>query len=72
VPVPRYMIHGSYTREAIEGVLIADVPDNASAAAIGLGVGAAGRARTRTTVLMTTEEVDAASHKTVGYRPPGA
>jgi uncharacterized protein with GYD domain len=106
--MPRYMIHGSYTREGIEGVLkeggsgrkdavgkmladmggtlesfyfafgeddfvvIADVPDNASAAAIGLAVGAAGGARTKTTVLMTTEEVDAASHKTVGYRPPGA
>ena len=53
-------------------VVIAELPDNASAAAIGMAVGAAGAARTRTTVLMTAEEIDAASHKTVGYRAPGA
>ena len=47
-------------------VVIAELPDNTSAAAVGMAVGAAGGARTRTTVLMTAEEIDAASHKTVG------
>ncbi len=53
-------------------VVIAELPDNASAAAIGMTVGAAGGAGTKTTVLMTAEEIDAASHKSVGYRAPGA
>ena len=53
-------------------VVIAELPDNVSAAAIGMTVGAAGGARTRTTILMTAEEIDAASHKSVGYRAPGA
>jgi uncharacterized protein with GYD domain len=52
-------------------VVIAELPDSASAAAVGMAVGAGGGARTRTTILMTAEEVDAASHKTVGYRAPG-
>ena len=52
-------------------VVIAELPDNASAAAIGMAVGASGGARIRTTILMTADEVDAASHKTVGYRAPG-
>jgi uncharacterized protein with GYD domain len=52
-------------------VLIADLPDNVTAAAIGMTVGAAGGATTKTTVLLTPAEIDAASHKSVGYRAPG-
>jgi uncharacterized protein with GYD domain len=101
------MIHGSYSREGIQGVakeggssrqdtigkmladlggsleafyfafgeddviLIADMPDNTTAAAVGLAVGATGAIAMRTTVLITPEEMDAASHKSVGYRAPG-
>ena len=52
--------------------LIADLPDNASAAAIGLTVSAGGGATTHTTVLITPEEMDAAAKMQSSYRPPGA
>ena len=51
--------------------LIADMPDNTSAAAIGLAVSAAGGATTQTTVLITPEEMDAAAKKQSSYTPPG-
>jgi uncharacterized protein with GYD domain len=51
---------------------IVDVPDNASAAAIAMAVNASGAVTIKTTVLMTPEEVDQATKKTVNYRPPGA
>jgi hypothetical protein len=47
------------------------LPDNASAAAVALAVSQAGAATTRTVVLLTPEEIDAASKKAVDYRPPG-
>ncbi len=53
-------------------VLIADLPDNATAAAIGIAVGASGAAVTKTTVLLTPAEIDVATHKTVAYRAPGS
>lgn len=52
--------------------VIADVPDNVTAAAISLTVAAAGAVRIKTTVLLTPEEIDDATHKSVAYRPPGA
>jgi len=51
--------------------VIADLPDNATAAALSLVVSAAGAATTRVTVLLTPEEIDAATKKTPSYRPPG-
>jgi uncharacterized protein with GYD domain len=54
-----------------DAYIIADLPDNVSAAALGIAVSAAGLARTRTTALMTVEEVDRALEKTVNYRAPG-
>jgi uncharacterized protein with GYD domain len=51
--------------------VIADVPDNVSAAALSLTVNAAGAATSKVTVLLTAEEVDAAAKKTVSYRAPG-
>jgi uncharacterized protein with GYD domain len=51
--------------------VIADVPDNVSAAALSLTVNAAGAATTKITVLLTAEEIDAAAKKTVSYRAPG-
>jgi len=52
--------------------VIADFPDNESAAAVALTVNAAGGAAVRTVVLLTPEEVDAAAKRSVDYRPPGA
>jgi uncharacterized protein with GYD domain len=54
-----------------DAYIIADLPDNVSAAALGIAVSAAGLARTRTTALMTVEEVDRALEKTINYRAPG-
>lgn len=51
--------------------VIADLPDNASAAAIALMTRASGAVVVKTTVLMTPEELDAAAKKTPVYRPPG-
>jgi uncharacterized protein with GYD domain len=48
-----------------------EVPDNVTAAAIGLAVAASGAASTNTVVLLTPEEIDAATKKTVAYRAPG-
>lgn len=52
--------------------VIADIPDNVTAAAMSLTVAAAGAARIKTTVLLTPEEIDDATQKSVAYRPPGA
>lgn len=54
-----------------DAYVLADLPDNASAAAIALTVGASGAATVKTTVLMTAEEVNAAAKKTPTYRAPG-
>ena len=50
---------------------IGDFPDNVTAAAFALAINASGVVKARTTVLMTPEEVDEATKKTVDYRPPG-
>lgn len=52
--------------------LVVDVPSNADMAAVAMTVGASGAVSLKTTVLLTPEEVDAASEKTVEYRPPGS
>jgi uncharacterized protein with GYD domain len=53
-----------------DAFVIADLPDNESAAALALAVSAAGGARVRTVVLLTAEEVDAAVKHSIDYRPP--
>lgn len=50
---------------------IADAPDNVSAAALSLAITASGAAHVKTTVLLTPEEMDRATKKTISYRPPG-
>lgn len=55
-----------------DAFVIADLPDNSTAAAIALAVAASGAVSTSTTVLLTPEEVDAAAQKAVDYRPPGS
>ena len=52
-------------------VVIAELPDDATAAAISLTVGAGGAVGIKTTVLIPPETMDQAAKKTVGYRPPG-
>jgi len=52
--------------------VIVDGLDNATAAAFSMGVGSTGSlSRLKTTVLMTPEEIDQASKKTMSYRAPG-
>jgi uncharacterized protein with GYD domain len=53
-------------------IVIAELPDNVTAAAVGLTVAAAGAATIRTTVLISPDEIDAAAKKTIDYRAPGA
>jgi uncharacterized protein with GYD domain len=54
----------------IDVFTVADLPDNEAAAALALAVTAGGGASVRTVVLLTPEEIDAATQKTVKYTPP--
>jgi uncharacterized protein with GYD domain len=56
----------------VDAYVIVDLPDNESAAAVALAVNATGAAHVSTVVMMTPEEVDAATRKSVDYRPPGS
>jgi len=51
--------------------VIADVPDSVSVASLSLTVNASGAATAKVTVLLTSEEIDAAAKKSPVYRPPG-
>ena len=51
--------------------VIAEVPDNASAAAASMAVSASGAGHCKTVVLLTPEEIDAAGKIDVGFRAPG-
>ncbi len=51
--------------------VVAQVPDNVSAAALALAVGASGLVHTQTTPLLSVEEADAALAMAVKYRGPG-
>lgn len=50
---------------------IVNMPDNLSSAAIALAIAASGAVKIRTVVLLTPEEIDQATKKSVNYRPPG-
>lgn len=50
---------------------VADLPDNSAAAAIALAISGSGAGKARTVVLLTPEEVDAATKVGVRYTPPG-
>ena len=52
--------------------IILDVPDNVSIAAASLAIGAGGGFRPKTIVLLSPEEIDQATKKTMSYTPPGA
>lgn len=52
--------------------LIVELSDDITAAAVGLKVNAAGLVRISITILITPEDIDTASGKSVNYRAPGA
>ena len=52
--------------------VIADMPSHAAVAAASLTTGGSGTSRLRTVVLMTAEDLDAASKMSPTFRPPGA
>jgi uncharacterized protein with GYD domain len=51
--------------------IIVDVPDAVTATALSLAVNQTGAAHVKTHVLITPEEVDQASKRSVDYQPPG-
>jgi uncharacterized protein with GYD domain len=55
-----------------DAVVIAELPDNVTAAALSLAVSASGAVAYKTTPLLTPEEIDQATKKRVDYRPPGS
>src|SRR4029453_17161801 len=61
-----------YAYGADDAVIIVDLPDASSGIALSLTVNATGAVRLATTPLITPEEIDAASKKTVDYKMPGA
>jgi uncharacterized protein with GYD domain len=54
-----------------DAVVIADLPDAASAAGLSVAVSAAGGARCSVTALLTPEEMDRAVSKETAYKAPG-
>jgi uncharacterized protein with GYD domain len=51
--------------------VIIDAPDNVTAAALAMGVAATGTVGIKTTVLLSVEEVDQATKKTLSFRAAG-
>lgn len=60
-----------YTLGNEDVFVIFDAPDNVSVAAMSLVANASGAASVKTTVLLTPEQIDEATKKSVAYRPPG-
>ena len=52
-------------------IVIVDVPDHVTAAALAIGISATGTVGAKTTVLLTPEEIDQATKKTLSFRPAG-
>lgn len=55
-----------------DAYVILDMPDNVSVAAVAMTVNASGAVSAKTTVLLTPEEVDQATQKSVDYAPPSS
>jgi len=51
---------------------IAEFPDTATATAMSLAINASGAVHLHSTLLISPEELDAASKKAIAYTPPGA
>ena len=54
-----------------DAFVIVDLPSNARAAALSMAVNASGAVNLKTHVLLTPEEIDQATKKSVNYRAPG-
>jgi uncharacterized protein with GYD domain len=54
-----------------DAFVIIDAPDNVTAVALSLAVNASGAVTLKTVPLLTPEDVDQATKKTVNYRAPG-
>jgi uncharacterized protein with GYD domain len=54
-----------------DAIVIADMPDNASAAAGALALAGSGAVTSKTTVLLTPQDMDQAVKKSGTYTPPG-
>ncbi len=55
-----------------DAIIIADLPDANSGVALSLTVNATGAVRLSTTPLISPEEIDSATKKTVKYKAPGS
>ena len=55
----------------VDVYMIVDLPDNIAAAAVSLVANQSGLIASKTVVLMSAEEMDQATKKTVEFRPPG-
>jgi uncharacterized protein with GYD domain len=62
-----YFAYGEY-----DVYVIIDLPDAAAGLALSLAINASGAVRLSTVPLITPEEMDAASKRSVAYRAPGA
>jgi uncharacterized protein with GYD domain len=60
-----------FTYGVRDAITIVDLPDGESALALSLTVSSSGSVAFKTTPLITVEEMDRATKKTVSYRPPG-
>jgi uncharacterized protein with GYD domain len=60
-----------YAFGANDVYVIFELPDDVAAAAVGLKVNASGLVSITTTVLLTPEDIDAASKKSISYCAPG-
>jgi uncharacterized protein with GYD domain len=66
-------LHGFYfALGEADAYVIAELPDAASAVAMSVEVNGSGLVKLKTTTLLSPEEFDAATKKSMGYRPPGA
>jgi uncharacterized protein with GYD domain len=54
-----------------DAYVIVDAPDHATVAAASVAINATGAVTSKTVVLLTPEEIDQATKKTVNYRAPG-
>jgi uncharacterized protein with GYD domain len=54
-----------------DAYVIVDAPDHATAAGASVAINASGAVHTKTVVLLTPEEIDQATKKSVNYRAPG-
>jgi uncharacterized protein with GYD domain len=61
-----------YAYGDVDAYVIVDLPDASAGIALSLAVNGSGAVRITTVPLITPEEMDQGSKKSVAYRPPGA